>query len=113
VRFWYFLEQHTGNSIPDESTLRKNYIPQCYDDDIRRIRESIRGKKIFVSIEETSDVEGRYIANVIIGTMVIGRPGKILLLTTESLDSINHSTIDHMLTLRQIDVSTMTRGCTT
>jgi len=93
VKLRDFLERHAGHSIPDKSTLRKNYIPQCYDDTIRIIREGVRGKKIFVSIEETSDVEGRHIANVIVGTMVTDGPGEIFLLATESLDSINHSTI--------------------
>jgi hypothetical protein len=87
-----FLERHTGHSIPDESTRRKNYTQQCYGDTIRRIRERVR-RKMFVSIDETSDVEGRYIANVIVRTMVMDGPGEIFLLTTESLDSMNHSTI--------------------
>jgi GTPase SAR1 family protein len=92
VKLRDFLERHTGHSIPDESTRRKNYIQQCYDDTIRRIRERVR-RKIFVSIDETSDVEGRYIANVIVRAMVMDGPGEIFLLTTESLDSMNHSTI--------------------
>lgn len=88
-----FLERHTGHSIPDESTLRKNYIPHCYDETMRRIRQQVSGKKFFVSIDETTDVEGRYIANVIVGTLEIDKPGEIFLLNTEVLESVNHSTI--------------------
>jgi hypothetical protein len=34
-----------------------------------QIREEIRDKKIQVSIDETSDKKGRYIADVIVGTL--------------------------------------------
>jgi len=34
-------------------------------------------KKIWVSINETSDAEGRFIANVIIGTLTVDEQGKI------------------------------------
>lgn len=88
-----FLGRYTGHSIPDESTLRKNYIPQCYEETIRKIRERVCGKKIFVSIDESSDVEGRLIASVIVGTLEIDKPGEIFLLTVEVLESVNHSTI--------------------
>lgn len=43
-------------------------------------RKNVVGNKIWVSIDETTDVQGRYIANVIIGTLLKDRPGKIYLL---------------------------------
>lgn len=54
---------------------------------------TLKIKKIWVSIDETSDVEGRYVANVIIGTLEIDSPGKSFLLNSEILDKSNHSTI--------------------
>ena len=58
-KFKNFLERHMGRSLPDELTLRKHYIPVCYNKTMARIRGEVRGKKIFVSIDETSDAEGR------------------------------------------------------
>jgi len=49
-------------------------------------------KKIWVSIDKTSDAEGRFIANVIIGT-ITDEPVKIFLLNSEELQKANHSTI--------------------
>ena len=72
-----FLECHIGRSILDESTLRKNYIPVCYNETMARIRDNVRGKKIFVSIDESID------ANVILGTLELDGSGKIFLLTSE------------------------------
>ena len=80
-----FLELHFGRPIPDESTLRKNYLPKCYDDTISNIRGKVHGKNIFVSIDKTTDVEHRYVANVVIGTLEIDRPGEVFLLTSEVL----------------------------
>lgn len=50
---------------------------------MKNIREKIKGNKIWVSIDETTDSEGRYVTNVIIGT---DAPGKTYLLTTEVLE---------------------------
>ena len=50
-----FLELHFGRPIPDESTLRKNYLSRCYDDTISKIRGQVHGKKIFTSIDEMTD----------------------------------------------------------
>jgi hypothetical protein len=30
--FQQFLEKYTGKIVPDESTLRKNYLPELYQD---------------------------------------------------------------------------------
>jgi len=43
------------------------------------IRKHISDKKIWVSIDETTDVKGRFIANVIIGTLLINGPDEIFL----------------------------------
>ncbi|KAF0748801.1 CGG triplet repeat-binding protein 1 [Aphis craccivora] len=91
-----FLHKHTKQIIPDESTLRKNYIDQCYTNTIIKIRDYVRNKNIWVSIDETTDVEGRYVANVIIGTLEVNNPGKIFLLNSEVLEKANHSTISKL-----------------
>jgi len=40
----------------------------------------------WISIDETTDCEGRYVANVIVGTLEIKRPSQIFLLHSEALD---------------------------
>jgi hypothetical protein len=80
-----FLELHFGHPIPDESTLWKNYLSQCYDDTISKIRGQVHVQKIFVSIDKTTDEEHRYVANVVIGTLEIDGPGEVFLLTSEVL----------------------------
>lgn len=91
--FRNFLTKYTGKEIPKESTLRKNYLTDCYEETIKKIRNDVFGKKIFVSIDETTDCEGRYVANVIIGILDKNTPGKLYLLNSEELDKANYFTI--------------------
>lgn len=43
---------------------------------MKNIREYISDHKIWISIDETTDAEGRFIANVIIGTLGDEQSGK-------------------------------------
>jgi len=40
------------------------------------IRKEVLDKKIWISIDETTDVQSRYIANAIIGILNADEPGK-------------------------------------
>jgi len=76
-----------------ESTLRKTYVDDCYNETMDCIRKSITRKKIWVSIDETIDVEGRFIVNVIVGTLLVEGPSEIFLLASEVLEKAKFSTI--------------------
>ncbi|PSN38201.1 hypothetical protein C0J52_20758 [Blattella germanica] len=77
--FREFLEKHTQHTIPDESTLRKTYAPSIYDETIQKIRDEIKDSSIWVSIDETSDKEGRHVGNVVIGLLSEQYSERILL----------------------------------
>jgi hypothetical protein len=87
------LENYTTHPIPTESTLRKKYLASCYEDAINKIRNSVRKNKIWVSIDETSDVDGRFVAYVVVGTLKHEQPGEIFLLACEVLERVNNSSI--------------------
>lgn len=91
--FREFLSKYIKHDIPDESTLRKNYVPEIYNKTIQKIRDYVNNNRIWISIDETTDVEGRYIANVIIGTLEINEPGQIFFLASEILEKANHQGI--------------------
>lgn len=66
----------------------------CYNETMDCIRKSITGKKnLVLSIDETIDMEGRFIANVIFGTLLVDGPGEIFLLTSEILKNAKLSTV--------------------
>lgn len=93
-----FLEKYTNQQIPNESTLRKNYVDTNYALTMQRIKDEVKDKKIWISIDETTDVKGRYVANVIIGTLEVAQMTKIYLLTSEELEKTNSSTIAQLFT---------------
>jgi len=66
--FRKFLEKYTTHPIATESTLIKNYVANCYEVTINKMRNSVGKNKIWVSIDEASDVDGRFVANVVVGT---------------------------------------------
>jgi len=91
-----FLGTYIKNPIPDQTTLRKFYVDDIYNETMENIRSKLSSKRIWVSIDETTDVEGRYIANVIVGSLEANRQGVVFLLHTEELGKTNFSTISQL-----------------
>ena len=88
-----FLQKHTTHPIPTEYILRKKYLTSCSNGTINKIRYSVGNNKIWVSIDETTDVSGRYVANVVIGILKDDQPADIFLLACEVLEKVNKSSI--------------------
>lgn len=93
-----FLQKYTNQSVPCESTLRKTYLDDCYTEVLKTIQNEIGTKNIWLSIDETTDVTGRYVANVIVGVMDPFEKHKIFLLTSEQLQKTNSTTIAQLFT---------------
>lgn len=87
-----FLEQYTGKTIPEESTIRKKYVNIIYEETLTSIRQNIQDGPIWVSIDESTDADGRYVGNVIVGKLS-SEPYNSFLLNCEQLDKCNHKTI--------------------
>lgn len=55
--------------ISNSSTLRKQFFDKTYVSVIAVIEERIGSKLILSSVDETTDIKGRYIANFIMGNI--------------------------------------------
>ena len=64
-----FLEKYTKQSTSDESTLRKNYLKKVYENKIEEIRMNLRNEKIWISIDETTDLRKNAIGHVIVASL--------------------------------------------
>jgi hypothetical protein len=66
-----FIEKylHVQCKVPDESSVRKNYVQQCYDLTIENIRDEFRNNFVGVSVNETQDRERRFIINIRVGSL--------------------------------------------
>lgn len=92
--FIAFLEKYTKQRIPSDTTLRIDYLPILYEETIKKLREKAKGKKIWITLDETTDVELRMVANFVFG--ILGEEneyGKSYLLNTAELDKTNANTI--------------------
>jgi hypothetical protein len=67
-------------------------LSACYEDVLRRIRCSVADNKIWVSIDKTTYIDSRYVANAI-GTLFAEHPGEVFLVVSEVLDIANYSMI--------------------
>lgn len=96
--FRAFLEKYCVNqNIPDESTMRKNYLDKIYLSTIEEIRNSIGDNFIWVAVDETTDALGRYVANIVVGKLCSEEPGKPHLLACKMLEKTNHLTISRFV----------------
>ncbi|KAK5648152.1 hypothetical protein RI129_003044 [Pyrocoelia pectoralis] len=57
--FKSFWEEYSKKHVPDESTLRKNYVSSVYDETIQKIKELIGSHCIWFTVDETTDACGR------------------------------------------------------
>jgi hypothetical protein len=56
----------------------------------------LSGKKIWVSIDETTDIEGRFVANVIVSTLEVDCLCKQYLVHSELLEKTNNLTVNKL-----------------
>lgn len=54
----------SDRKVPDESQLRKVYLDKFYKNKINTIYENNKNKKLWISLDETTDFFGRYIYSI-------------------------------------------------
>lgn len=57
-----------GSNIPSERTLRRALSP-LYDTKLQELQAKVKGRKIWVSFDETTDTQKRCIANFVFGIL--------------------------------------------
>ncbi|KAJ4428830.1 hypothetical protein ANN_25823 [Periplaneta americana] len=67
-----------------EAIIRKEYLPISYQNS----RKRERSENIWVSVDESTDVSGRYVANVVVGILSKNCVGKKFVLTSEKLEKV-------------------------
>jgi hypothetical protein len=85
-KFKQFLETFCKKNIPHESTLRKNDVCSIYNNVIREIKSHIKDQFLYIIVDKTADVRGRYIANLLVGVLNLNEnilPKSFLISTKE------------------------------
>ena len=92
-----FMEDNLRIKIPDESTLRKKYLDQCSDEVLKEIEKQLRGHTIWISVDETTDGTGRYVANVLAGRLDSETYHQLFLINCTFLERTNSDAIARLI----------------
>lgn len=89
-----FLEKHTKYAAPSESSLRSKYMPKIYEEYIDKMKRIAAGQNIWVSLDETTDSEQRYVVNFVFGILGVDEEReRCYLFSSKVLEKVNHTTI--------------------
>lgn len=90
-----FLKTYTNEIIPHETSVRKAYIDEIYVRSLNKIKNALTDHFLWISIDETTDIQGRYVANVIVGILHENEDmcNKKFLLNVVEMNKTNHATI--------------------
>ncbi|PSN35166.1 hypothetical protein C0J52_23486 [Blattella germanica] len=95
-----FLTKYTNFETPAESTLRKLYVPACYEQMLEKIRAraECQNKKIWVSMDESPDSTGRKVGKVVVGALenneIVSK--RYFQLACREISASNHVTMAHL-----------------
>lgn len=89
-----FLEKHTKYAAPSETHLRSKCIPKIYEECVEKLKRIAAEKYIWVSLDETTDSEQRYVVNFVFGILGVEEErGRCYLFSSKVLNQVNNSTI--------------------
>ena len=84
-------------SVPSESTIRKVYLPSCYEDVMDEIRTNLKDFRIWVGVDETTDAAGRYVANVLFAKLEGEKYNAPYLVTSTFLEKTDAAAIARLV----------------
>lgn len=87
-----FLEKYTKMSVPDESTIRRNYMEPVYQETIKTIKEKVTDCDVGIILDETTDSMERYVLNILVFPLS-GENVKPMLFKMYELEKANASTV--------------------
>lgn len=89
-----FIEKHTKYAAPSETALRTKYLPVLYDECIEKMKKIAAGNFIWVSVDESTDSEQRFVANFVFGVLNVERErSRSYLFSSKVLEATNSSTV--------------------
>lgn len=83
--------------IPDESFLRRTTLDIAYKEKMHQIRTELANARIYVSVDESSDANGRQIGNVMVGALLKEKISTPHIISSFWLDEVNNVTISTLI----------------
>jgi hypothetical protein len=92
-----YLKDEVGYALPSTTTVKKT-LPDIHITELESLKNSIKGKKVAIFADETTDCEQRYVLNVLILELDFTKACKPLLAETYFLE-VNYLNIIIILIL--------------
>jgi hypothetical protein len=89
-----FIEKYTKFVLKSASWYRKNLLEEVYLFDIKKHLEFFSDKHIFIMFDETTDSNGRYLLNILVGECSTDERKKPVLLRTVELTHTTAASIN-------------------
>lgn len=93
-----FLETEMKRSIPDRSTLEKYHVDKVYEASIKTVKAIIGDHPVYFIVDETQDIQGRFVLNILVGKLD-GFYSKPMLLRTRFLQATNAAAVSQEIIL--------------
>ncbi|XP_028967556.1 uncharacterized protein LOC114828271 [Galendromus occidentalis] len=91
-KFKSFLRTYTKQQITSSVTWRTGYLKSLYEGKLAHIKEYVGEKRVWISIDESTDAVGRFVAHTIVGTLEASE-SKSFPPNAKNLEKTNSSTI--------------------
>ena len=88
-----FLEDYTSRKTPSRTYLREVFLPEEYENEMKRMQNELSNSYIWVSIDETTDVMGRHIVVVLAGKLSKDKCGLSFLVLCDEIQQPDHRAI--------------------
>jgi hypothetical protein len=89
-----------GGAVPQADALRRNYLPEIYQQHIDDLRYFFQQKTVSVIVDETTDSRARSVVNILFSYR-----GTTKLVAVDYLDSVNNVTIGQLIVRTLIEWS--------
>ncbi|PSN36124.1 hypothetical protein C0J52_25502, partial [Blattella germanica] len=67
-----FLEKYTNKRVPDESTLRRMCVTECFNKVIGDIRLALKNENVWITIDETTHTAGQCVLSTVVCALKAG-----------------------------------------
>ncbi|KAF4531152.1 hypothetical protein B566_EDAN017171 [Ephemera danica] len=93
IAFHKFIEKYIKKTLPSETSLRTTHMPRLHQKCMEFIKEALKSGALYAIVDETTDRDGRYICNVLVGLLLEDGPSPPYLIAVKQLERTNQNTV--------------------
>lgn len=88
--FRTFIKKYTQHELPKRFSLQHKYLDHIFNYSIGEVRTLLKGHKIYISIDGTTDIAKRSVAAFIVGSLTNFKVGPFLM-NLKTMEKSDHT----------------------